>query len=243
MRGEHSGGNRASARGVPPWSHLSTPAAVDVRGARHATAPRQLLSRCELLSAAHRAAFFAARMSAPMPARSPNAVPWRERPPFWTAWPAKPAASEVVAHATLSLPQPERVLVERVRPGGVEGVQIRVVNSGRRTEIVRLATRALKALRASSVPLRPRCARLTALTARLASRVSGNYRRPLRKCLTTFGERRYCRIIFAGCSSQPPPHRPMWSTFESAVSGHGSFPTSQTTSWSSVRATSRPRNR
>ena len=55
--------------------------------------------------------------------------------------------------------------------------------------------------------------------------------------------RRYCRIIFAGCSSQPPPHRPMWSTFESAVSGHGSFPTSQTTSWLSVRATSRPRNR
>jgi hypothetical protein len=39
--------------------------------------------------------------------------------------------------------------------------------------------------------------------------------------------RRYCLIIFAGCSSQPPPHRPMWSTFEPAVSGHGSFPTSQ----------------
>lgn len=36
--------------------------------------------------------------------------------------------------------------------------------------------------------------------------------------------RRYCRIIFAGCSSQPPPHRPMWSTFGSAVSDHGSFP-------------------
>jgi hypothetical protein len=34
-----------------------------------------------------------------------------------------------------------------------------------------------------------------------------------------------------------PPRRPMWSTFESAVSGHGSFPTSQATSWLSVRAT------
>ena len=33
-------------------------------------------------------------------------------------------------------------------------------------------------------------------------------------------QRRYCRIIFAGCSSQPPPHRPVWSTFESAVSDH-----------------------
>ena len=36
------------------------------------------------------------------------AVPWRERPPFWTAWPAKPAASEVVAHATLSVSQPQK---------------------------------------------------------------------------------------------------------------------------------------
>jgi len=35
----------------------------------------------------------------------------------------------------------------------------------------------------------------------------------------------------------------MWSTFESAVSGRDSFPTSQGTSWLSVRATSRPRNR
>jgi hypothetical protein len=37
-------------------------------------------------------------------------------------------------------------------------------------------------------------------------------------------QRRYCRIIFAGCSSQPPPHRPMWSMFESAVSDHDFVP-------------------
>ncbi len=36
--------------------------------------------------------------------------------------------------------------------------------------------------------------------------------------------RRYCRIIVAGCCSQAPPHRPMWSMFGSAVSDHGSFP-------------------
>jgi hypothetical protein len=77
---------------------------------------------------------------------------------------------QVVAHATLSLPQPERVVVGRARPGGIEGVRIRVVNSGRRAAIVRLATRALKALRASLISLRPRCARLTALTARAATR-------------------------------------------------------------------------
>ncbi len=77
----------------------------------------------------------------------------------------------MVAHATLFLPQPERVVVGRVRPTGIEAVRIRLVNSGRRAVIVRLATRALKALRASSVPLRPRCARLAALIARAATRV------------------------------------------------------------------------
>jgi hypothetical protein len=41
--------------------------------------------------------------------------------------------------------------------------------------------------------------------------------------------RRYCRIIFAGCCSQPPPHRPMWSMFELAVSDHDSFLNSQLT--------------
>ncbi len=98
------------------------------------------------------------------------AVPWRERPPVWTAWPAKPAASDVVAHATLSLAQQERVVFGRVRPGGIESVRIRVVNSGRRAAMLRLATRPLKALRASLVSLRPRCARLTALTTRAATR-------------------------------------------------------------------------
>ena len=58
-----------------------------------------------------------------------------------------------------------------MRPDGIEGVRISVVYSGRRALIVRLATRALKALRASSVPLRPRYARLAALTARAAIRV------------------------------------------------------------------------
>jgi hypothetical protein len=53
---------------------------------------------------------------------------------------------------------------------GVEQVKIHVEIFGRRAKIVRLATRALKALRASSIPLRPRFARLTALTARAATR-------------------------------------------------------------------------
>ena len=58
------------------------------------------------------------------------------------------AATEGVAHATLSLPQPKRWSFQAFVRAGVAGVQIRVVNSGRRTGILRLATRALKALRA-----------------------------------------------------------------------------------------------
>ena len=58
-----------------------------------------------------------------------------------------------------------------MRRGGVERVWIHVVIFGRRAVIVRLATRALKALRASSIALRPRYARLAALTARAASHV------------------------------------------------------------------------
>ena len=86
------------------------------------------------------------------------------------AWPAKPAATRGGRSRHAVSASAGAVVVGRVRPGGVEGVQIRVVNSGRRAGIVRLATRALKALRASSIPLRPRCARLTALTARVATR-------------------------------------------------------------------------
>jgi hypothetical protein len=41
-------------------------------------------------------------------------VPWRERPPDLATWPVRPAATEVVAHATLSVPQPERADVGRV---------------------------------------------------------------------------------------------------------------------------------
>ena len=86
------------------------------------------------------------------------------------AWPAKPAASEVVAHATLSV-SAGKVVAGFMHRGGVERVEIHAAIFGRRGFIVRLATRALKALRAALVLLRPRCARLAALTARAATRV------------------------------------------------------------------------
>ena len=71
-------------------------------------------------------------------------VPWRERPLDLAAWSVKPAATEVVAHATLSLPQPERRSSDACVRTAFERARIRVVNSGRRSVIVRLATRALR---------------------------------------------------------------------------------------------------
>jgi hypothetical protein len=56
--------------------------------------------RCASCSRRPRAAICAARLVAPLPERSPTAIPWRERPPELTPGPAKPAATDVVAHAT-----------------------------------------------------------------------------------------------------------------------------------------------
>ena len=69
---------------------------------------RQLPIVVQVAARRPRAALCAARLVAPLPERSPTAIPWRERPPEMAAWPAKPAASDVVAHATA-----ERVLAPR----------------------------------------------------------------------------------------------------------------------------------
>jgi hypothetical protein len=62
---------------------------------------RQLQAVAQVTGSLRRAALCAARLLVPMPVRSPTAIPWRERPPEMAAWPAKPAATDVVAHATL----------------------------------------------------------------------------------------------------------------------------------------------
>jgi hypothetical protein len=93
--------------------------------------------------------------------------------------------------------------------------------------IVRLATRALKALRAALIFAPP--------ALRAADGLDRASREPFGRQLSTAAvevlddgqQRRYCLIIFAGCDSRPPPHRPMWSSFDSVVSGHCSFFTSQ----------------
>jgi hypothetical protein len=100
--------------------------------------------------------------------------------------------------------QQENVVVEFVHERGVERAYIHVRISGRRAVIVRLATRALKALRTSTISLRPRCARLAALTARIAIRfLQLSAAVTHTDVLDDVERRRYCLIIFAGCHSRP----------------------------------------
>ena len=170
QEGEHSGGTGPRARCSPSRSTWPNTNRGRWQCGSLCAAPRQLQSALWVAEHAHRAAVCAARQVRRSRRGGQSQYRGVSDHAIWPLGLPSPRPREVVAHATLSLPQPERVVVGRVRPGGIEGVRIRVVNSGRRAAIVRLATRALKALRASSVPLRPRCARLTALTARVATR-------------------------------------------------------------------------
>ena len=77
--------------------------ALDLR-LRHANFNR----RCRLLSMLIGRRFVPPTSATPWATWS-IAGPWRERPRDLAAWPAKPAATQVVAHATLSLSQPEPV--------------------------------------------------------------------------------------------------------------------------------------
>ena len=128
----NTGGNSPSARGVPPRGHLVSHESRSIQCAALGNCFRQLQSALRVAERGASGGDLCRPTSATPPARRSIAVPWRERPPFWTAWSAKPAASEVVAHATLSLPQPEGWSSDSFVLGGVERVQIHVVNCGRR---------------------------------------------------------------------------------------------------------------
>ena len=116
QEGEHGGGTGPRARCSPSPSPGPTRVAVD---------PVRLAMRCSTPTSISAAS---CRTRASGGALVPPDVRRRRRGgqsqyrgvsdhAFWTAWPAKPAASEVVAHATLSLPQPERFVVGRVASG------------------------------------------------------------------------------------------------------------------------------
>lgn len=107
-RGNGRGEQDPPAR-CSPWIRLRRGIALGRRTRLARGGPvRQLQIIVQVAARRPRAALSAARLAAPRPERSPTAVPWREAPPEMAGWPARLAASEVVAHATA-----ERVLAPR----------------------------------------------------------------------------------------------------------------------------------
>jgi hypothetical protein len=98
------------------------------------------------------AALCAARLVALMPARAPTPVSWRERPREMAAWPAKPAATDVVAHAA-----PEQAVGVRV---GIESPPACAEGSNRSGEQVDESLSPLLSLVARAVVTRVRGADL-----------------------------------------------------------------------------------
>ncbi len=120
---------------------------------------------------------------------------------FWTAWPAKPAATEVVAHATLPVPQPEasssdsriEAALRARRSAARSSAVARSLCGSQLVRSRRCAPARFRSARAAATPTRTVRA-LGAPAARgggldPASRdpCPGNYRPPRLKCLTAVG--------------------------------------------------------
>lgn len=159
-----------------------------------------------------------------------NAGPWRERPPFWTAWPARPAATAVVAHATLVLD----------RAASDSGVRHDIDEPS--TSILRFTNRALKALRFAVPALRAAGGPDRAVREPSDMQVRRPHTRGPHTRLTSWIRFAILEVSSAVARCAAPPHRPMRcariggprSRFVLVPSKH---------SWLIVRATSRPRIR
>ncbi len=162
-------------------------------------------------------------------------VPWRERPRDLTGCAISPAATAEVAHATLSLSQPKQPTFTAAIGQSANAPESASSFIGRRTRLCGSRSRAQGAPRCFARA----CARLAALTARPAN-LRAQLPTASRGPLDDGRQRRYSRILFDGCNSQPPPHRPMWS-IRSAAPGHGFVFVSGFTPWSATRTTTCPR--
>ena len=170
------------------------------------------------------------------------AVPWRERPPFLTGGAFAPATRggrsrhAVTAGAGLidsrqrrdqtpanlhETRAPAPRIPDRDVSRNARQMPARSTRPvcGPSSPIVRLASARSRRF----ALLRPRCARLAALTAPSANlerqlstaQVNGDHIKSAHR-FTNLLTKRIGSAIFksflAGCSSQPPPHRPVWST-------------------------------
>ena len=155
-----------------------------------------------------------------------SAGTWRERPRDLTGSAISPAATAVVAHATLA------VVARRVTWGA------RHDSEGPSRSIVRFASAPSR----RSASLRPRCAWLAALTARSANLVFAIVDGPTHaldaRYPTALSSNPRRRLRFA----QPPPHRLMRGTRIGGFRSRFALFISDTL-WLTVRATRRPRIR
>jgi excisionase family DNA binding protein len=155
-----------------------------------------------------------------------NAGTWRERPRDLAALAITPAATAEVAHATRSLSPPETKIAASLSSSPATRRDSASCFHRPSDSIVRFAF----ARSRRSALLRPRCARLTALTSRsanLSAPISdGPTRAPSREprtnCLTT-----PCAGVIVEFSSTVAPRIPLridrCGAHESLAPGHGSF--------------------
>jgi hypothetical protein len=101
------GGTGPRAGCSPSAASSPLPIASIAKPAGRACSLFQLQSAPRLTGRALRAALFAAHTNVTPRATRSMTVPWRERPRDLAAFAITPAATDEVAHATLSLSQPE----------------------------------------------------------------------------------------------------------------------------------------
>ena len=172
------GGTGPRARCSPSAASSPVLIASDAEAAGRAGGLFQLQSAPRLTDRGLRAALFAARTNSTPSARRSMAVPWRERPRDLAA---------ICDHARGHRRGRSRHAVSVSAGAGDLLDATGAVRKGARNlhrrlhrpshSIVRFAV----ARSRRSALLRPRCARLAALTARSANRLERNYRRPQRE--------------------------------------------------------------
>ena len=164
------------------------------------------------------------------------AVPWRERPRDLAGSAITPAATEEVAHATLSLSQPSRRSPRRDRAVREGARNLRRVFIGRRTRLCGSRSRAQGAPRCFARA----CARLAALTARSADlgwQLSTASREPL--------DERAATALLSNSLRRLRPATPFTSPDVEHTNRQPQVTIrfSLFTLWSPTRATTRPRRK
>jgi hypothetical protein len=149
-RGGNRGGNRATRGVFPSAASSPVPIASNAKPVGRTCGLFQLQSAPRLTGRALRAALFAARSDVTPSARRSIAVPWRERPRDLTGSAITPAATAEVAHATLSLSQPELPISTVRSARSADALRVRVVFSSAVGGDCAVRDRALKARRVAS---------------------------------------------------------------------------------------------